>query len=153
MSPRSYDSPVAPQVIKQVLRKGRLTILDTNCPLEQLTPLTGPQSTLPMSLQILNLHLPLERGIPPVLEQLSNLRGLTLIDTKQGPMHLTRNLDPFLDIKYLECLAFMGKDAADPGRAQTRFEWTQDALGFLVLARTRLHKEAQMSSRKFVLLC
>ena len=154
MSPQSYESSVASQVIKQVLRKGRLTTLETNCPLEQLTPLTGPQFALPTSLQLLHLHLPLERGIPLVLEQLTNLRGLDLEDTKKGPMHLTRSLDPFLDMKHLDWLSFEGKRIAGPEKAQTRFEWTQEALGFLALARTRLQKEAQVpGSRKFVVLC
>ncbi len=153
MSPQSYDSPVASEVVRQVLRDGRLKTLETNCPLEQLTPLTEPVSALPTGLHLLDVHLPLGRGIPPVLEQLSNLRGLILINTEKGAMHLTRSLDPFLDMKHLECLVLRGKHAADRECAQKRFEWTPEALGFLALARTRLQKEAQMSGRKFVLFC
>ncbi len=63
MSPRSYESPVASEVIKQVLKESKLTALATNCPLEQLVASTGPQSALPTSLQHLILDLPLERGI------------------------------------------------------------------------------------------
>ena len=148
MSPQAYDSPVASEVIKQVLREGKLTILGTDCPLEQLTPLTGPQCALPTSLEILELHLPLEKGIPVVLEQLTNLVGLTLENTSKGPMHLTRSLDPFLDMKDLGCLAFMGKPAKTEHALQTRFEWTSEALEFLLLARIRLQKEADVSGSR-----
>ena len=153
MPPEAYKSSVASQIIKQVLREGKLTALVTTCPLEQLTPLTRPQCALPTSLQRLKLYLPLERGIPVVLEQLTNLRCLTLIDTKQGPMHLDRSLDPFLNMKDLGCLRFLGYPAASE-HAQTRFEWTSEALGFLSLARIRLQREAQMpGSREPLKLC
>ena len=155
LSPRSYDSPVASQVIKQVLREGKLTTFMTNCPLEQLTSLTGPQCALPISLQVLGLHLPLDKGIPVVLEQLTNLRSLNVIDTEWGTMHLNRCLDPpFLNMKHLGCLSCMGKPAYSEC-AHMRYEWTPEALEFLMLARARLHKEAQVlgSNEPLMLFC
>ena len=150
MSPefQSYDSPEASRVIKQVLRKGRLTTLVTDCPVEQLTPSAGAQCALLMSLQILELHLPLDKGIPEVLEQLTNLRSLTLVGPKWEPMHLTRSLDPFLNMKDLGCLAFMGKPIANDHALQIHFEWTPDAMEVILLARMRLQ-----GSRRSQMLC
>ena len=144
MPPESYESPVASEGMKQVLRESKLTSLITDCPVEQLTPMQGSRCALPMSLQYLVLDLPLDRGIPLVLEQLTNLRVLAMTDTKQGPMHLDRSLDPFLDMKHLGSLAFMGKPAKSEHALQTRFEWTSEALEVLLLARIRLQNEAQM---------
>ena len=155
MSPHSYELPEASEAIKQVLREGRLTTLATDCPLEQLTPMQGSQCALLMSLQFLTLDLPLDRGVPVVLEQLTNLRGLTMRDTKRGPMHLDRSLDPFLDMQHLAGLMFMGKPAKIKHALQTRYEWTPEALEILLLARIRLQEEAQMqgSRRTSMLWC
>ena len=155
MPQHSYDSHVASEVIKQVLRESKLTWLVMGCPVEQLSPLTGPGGALPASLQHLTLDLPLDRGIPVDLEQLTNLESLTLRNTKQGPMHLSRSLDPFLDMKNLVSLGFMGKPTYTKAALQTRYEWTPGALEFLLLARIRLQKEAetQGSRRSRMLWC
>ncbi len=63
-------------------------------------------------------------------------------------MHLNRSLDPFLDMKDLGGLGFMGKPAKTEHALQTRYEWTSEALEYLLLARIRLQKEAEMQGSR-----
>ncbi|CAL5224603.1 g7314 [Coccomyxa viridis] len=78
----------------------------------------------------LKLHLPLEKGLPLVLEQLTGLKTLEITDTGEGRMHLDRPLDPFLDMVLLRLLTFSGKAAKS-------LELTPDASMFLALAKKR----------------
>ena len=103
-----YKDPAALETHKRALGSGRLTYLNTNCPLEKLTPLEGPVCALPSSLHGLKVHLPLEGGILPDLEHLTNLRGLSIINTGDAPMHLDRLLDPFLEMAHLTALVLCG---------------------------------------------
>ncbi len=93
----------------RILKRLKLQYLTTDCPLEKLTPLRGPDCALPISLRALELHLPLEKGLPAVLERLTNLRELTVHNTGEMPMHLDRPLNPFLDMAGLESLTFCGQ--------------------------------------------
>lgn len=136
--PGSYEDPADLEFIRQLFRGGRLEILRTDCPLEKLmAPLGGAVCPLSISLQSLTLDLPLERGIPVVLEQLTNLRSLVAIDTGAGPVHLDRPLDPFLDMTHLRALVLGGKAWGPPLTGQSH-GWTPDALKFLGLASRRI---------------
>ena len=134
MCPEAHEAPGALQVYKRAFGSGRLRELETNCPLEKLTPLERHQCALPNSLQVLELHLPLGRGLPVVLEQLTNLKMLEAINTEEGLMHLDRPLDPFLDMVHLERLAFSGGE----GQQMEYLEWTPGALKYLALAAVRI---------------
>ena len=104
-----YQDSEALEVVKQVFRNGRLLSLTTDYPLEKLTPLQGSECALPISLRVLELHLPLERGVPVILERLTNLRKLTVYHIGEGPMHLDRPLDPFLNMAGFKRLIFSGR--------------------------------------------
>ena len=130
LRPETYEEPSVLEVIKGEFKKGRLQGFATDCPLENLTPLRGPQCALPFSLMYLKLHLPLEKGLPLVLEQLTGLKTLEITDAGEGRMHLDRPLDPFLDIVLLRLLTFSGKAAKS-------LDLTPDASMFLALAKKR----------------
>lgn len=152
MPPEVYEDPAAQHIIKRVLGNGRLAYLNTNCPLEKLTPLEGAACALPNSLHSLKVHHPLEGGIPPVLEQLTNLRGLSIINTGDGPMHLDRPLDPFLEMAHLTALVLCG-DPQKPGQAESLHGWTPGALKILAHATRRILEGNLMPcGRKIALL-
>ena len=92
---------------------------------------------LSVSLQSLTLDLPLERGIPVFLEQLTNLRSLVAINMGRGTMHLDRPLTPFLDMMHLGALIFGGEPLGPILMGQSH-AWTPDALKFLGLASRRI---------------
>ena len=131
--PEAYKAPGALEVFERAFRNGRLRHLSTDCPLEKLTPRGGHDCALPKSLHSLKLRLPLQTGLPVVLEQLANLRGLTVINSRKNLMHLDRPLDPFLDMVHLVRLEFCSSDM--PKKHDK--EWTADALEILRLARRR----------------
>lgn len=86
------------------------------------------------NLKDLALWLPLNEGIPLALEQLTNLTRLGIQHVGAGLMHLTRCLDPFLDMKNLMFL-----DLRDYEHQQGEFgRWTPAALGLLGLADRRV---------------
>ena len=142
--PEIYDDPGVVELIKRPFGNGKLDILSVGCPLEKLTPLEGPQCALPNSLISLTLHLPLTRGLPVVLEQLTNLKSFTAINSEEGPMHLDRPLDAFLDMPRLEHLTF----SQAPGRAGYVDRWTPCGLKFLGLASQRIAEGTLLPSGK-----
>ena len=86
------------------------------------------------SLEHLALWLPLDEGIPWALEQLTRLTTLRLSHMGRGPMHLTRPLDPFLD---MASLVILDLETPRQGRADA-YWWTPAALGLLGLADSRV---------------
>ena len=138
MAPGLYDNPRTVDCFKQVFRHGRLTTRRTNCPLELLGPLAGPECPLPSSIQSLALDIPLHRGIPVFLEQLTNLRSLVAVNTGEGPVHLDRPLNPFLDMAHVRTLVFGCVISEMPGQAERFHHWTPDALKFFGLATRRI---------------
>ncbi len=133
-APGSYKAPGALEVFERAFSNGRLRHFGTDCPLEKLTPLEGQDCALPKSLHSLRLLLPLQTGLPVMLEQLTNLRELTVINTGEGLMHLDRPLDPFLDMVHFERLEFCS--GGMPKKHNK--EWTADALRILGPARRRI---------------
>ena len=129
-----YNDPGVVGIIKRPFTNGKLRDLSVGCPLEKLTPLGGPQCALSNSLRSLTLHLPLTRGLPVALEQLTNLFIFNAVNSEEGPMHLDRPLDPFLDMPQLERLTF----SLAPGRTGNVYRWTPCGLKFLGLASLRI---------------
>ena len=152
MAPGLYDNPTTLELFRQVFRHGRLATLRTNCPLEKLAPLEGPGCPLPSSLQSLALDVPLGRGIPVFLEQLTNLRSLVAVHTGVGPMHLDRPLDPFLDMAHLRALIFGCADSGRSRQAESFSRWTPDALKFFGLASRRILEGSLMPCGRKVTL-
>ena len=140
LRPETYRDPGALAAIKGVLRHCRLQILFTDCPLEKLTPLQGSQCALPFTLKNLQLHLPLEKGLPMVLEQLTRLKTLEITDTGEERMHLDRPLDPFLDMAKLTLLTFQCKTQEVEEAAKSP-KLTSKARKFLRLAAKRIAKD------------
>ena len=135
--PHIYQDSEALEIVKRAFRNGSLRHFKTDYPLEKLTPLHGPGCALPISLRVLELHLPLEKGLPKVLEQLTNLRKLTLHHIGEGPMHLDRSLDPFLNMTGFKTLIFSSRykrQGAGP------LEFTPNASKFLELASKRIEE-------------
>ena len=134
----AFEDPEAVKVLKRWLRNSMLTSFCAACPLEKLVPLGGPHCELPNSLQYLWVHVPLNKGIPVVLEQLTNLRSLSIMSTtREGLMHLDRPLDPFLDMVHLEVLNLQGQYwSAD--QVHSAISWTLDGLRLLGLASRRI---------------
>ncbi len=144
-----YQDSEALEVVKQVFRNGRLLSLTTDYPLEKLTPLQGSECALPISLRVLELHLPLERGVPVILERLTNLRKLTVYHIGEGPMHLDRPLDPFLNMAGFKRLIFSGRYMRQGRRP---LDFTPDASKFLELAKKRIEEGGLLPYGRSVLL-
>ena len=101
----------------------------------ELFPTEAPWAGLPYNLQSLHLWFPLTDGLPVALEQLTNLRALCF--TRRASSHamaLTRPLDPFLDMPFLESLEFRG---AMPYKANMCC-WTSHSLKLLGMAHKRI---------------
>ena len=145
-----YEEPAMPAAIKQAISFGKLTELQTNCPLEKLIPLKGPQCALPSSLQYLLLWVPLEKGIPVILEQLTNLRKFSAYHSGKGPLHLNRPLDPFLDMPHFEYLELVG--GVENWQAVNPHGWTADGLKFLQMAEKRIAEGSLMPRGRTVVL-
>ena len=134
LRPEAYEDSSALAIVEQVLRNGRLQNLSTDCPLGLIE---GLRCFPPFSLRKLELHIPLQGGLPVVLEQLSGLKELQFIDTGEGHLHFDRPLDPFLDMANLILLTFSGKFPI-AGQLQKPLSLTPDAHKFLGLARQRI---------------
>ena len=125
--------PGQPTTIRDAWSASILTSLNVDRAWAPLMTFLPPWQGVPFNLQHVRLALPLDDGIPLVYEQLSGLISLTLQHVGEGPMHLTRPLDPFLDMTGLVNLALLGDSVrTEPGR------WTPAALRLLGLADRRL---------------
>lgn len=99
------ECPGDASVVREAYIPSNLTRLDAYSEAwRQLLPSHPPWQALPCNLRDLSVSLPLDSGIPLVLEQLSNLEVLSLCHVGTGPMHLTRPLDPFLEMGSLKKL-------------------------------------------------
>ena len=111
---------------------------------------------IPRTLQEVSLSLPLDEGIPRILEQLPNLTSLALKHSGQCRMHLDRPLDPFIDMPRLEKLELHSSwnlELMDGTRIRMCM-WTPLALGFLALAQKRIMQmQATSPRRSIALIC
>ena len=137
------DCPGKAIAIRDAYVPSRLTSLTADSAWLPLLPFQAPWQALPYNLIDLSLMIPLSHGIPLVLEQLCNLEGLELCHVGSGQMHLTRSLDPFLDMPRLVYLALYGDQEGE----WKLVRWTTDALRLLGLADRRI---MAMRKAKFV---
>ena len=103
------DCPGDPRNVSTCCFSSNLTSLRTSCDLGVLFPTKAPWEGLPFSLIVLDIMMPMERGIPLVLEQLTNLERQSISTlTCRDPMHLDRPLDALLNLPRLKSLIFGG---------------------------------------------
>ena len=93
---------------------------------------------IPETLQFVTLDIPLDEGIPPILEQLVSLRALSLTHNRNSRMHLDRPLDPFLDMPMLRQLQLHSDWQSTRAAGTGMCMWTPASLGLLGLARKRI---------------
>ena len=105
---------------------------------------------VPQTLQEVYIGLPLDEGIPRILEQLPNLISLLLKHSGQCRMHLDRPLDPFLDMPRLEKLElhYSWKQTLMDGTHICM--WTPLPLNFLGLADKRVMQMRAASPGRFI---
>ena len=138
------DCPGEASAVREAYIPSNLTSLDIYSEAwAQLLPSQPPWQALPCNLKRLSVKLPLDDGIPLVLEQLSNLEFLNLSHVGTGPMHLTQPLDPFLEMASLTRLSFSG----DKDEPLELGKWTPAARRLLGLAERRALHMPQKASK------
>ena len=93
---------------------------------------------VPQTLQELTLTLPLNEGIPRILESFLSLTMLSLGHSETSLMHLDRPLDPFLEMPRLEKLELYSSWDAKEKPGADMCMWTPPALRYLGLAEKRI---------------
>ena len=140
------DCPGDPRNVSTCCFSSNLTSLRTSCDLGLLFPTKAPWQGLLLSLIVLDIIMPMERGIPLVLEQLTSLEHLSISTlTSRSPMHLDRPLDALLNLPRLKSLIFRG-DWMYRGLLTHDYDvmvdsfsnWTAPALVLLGLAQKRV---------------
>ena len=106
----------------------------------------------PRTLQEISLSLPLDEGIPRILEQLPNLTSLVLKHSGQCRMHLDRPLDPFIDMPKLEKLELHSSWNLDLMDGTHMCMWTPPALKLLGLAEKRIMQMRVTSPGRYITL-
>ena len=115
--------------------------------------LHAPWQTVPQTLQDVCLDLPLDKGIPRILEQLVSLKELSLRHSKRTLMHLDRPLDPSLDMPKLAQLRLESswQQISVHGGA-TLLSWSPAGLKLLGLAQKRISLMRMRSPRRSLTL-
>ena len=93
---------------------------------------------VPVTLEDVTLELSLDKGIPVILEQLPRLTSLSLRHNGPHAAHLTRPLDPFLNMPMLEKLELSQWNDKDAVSRGTKVAWTAVALRFIGMAENRI---------------
>ena len=108
---------------------------------------------VPRTLQHVTLHVPLDAGIPRILEQFVSLVTLTLWHCLRSYMHLDRPLDPFLDMPRLKRLKlWSGTRYSAEAKGTGMCMWTPGALRLLGLAEKRITQMQSTLPRRSILL-
>ena len=131
--------PGQPTAVKDACIASNLVDLSVDHHWAPLMAFQPPWQGVPFNLRNIYLEIPLDDGIPLVLEQLGNLESLVIRQHGAGPMHLTRDLDPFMDMRKLARIFFHG-----PGPDRETC-WTPDALKFLGLADRRILRKHKLA--------
>ena len=145
-----------PEAVMALCLNGKLRCLRMDSPAAHAGAFSVNASwqAIPRTLQEVSLSLPLDEGIPRILEQLPNLMSLSLKHTRQCRMHLDRPLDPFLDMPKLMTLELQSSWNKDVMDGTGVCMWTPIALGFLGLAEKRIMRMQKMSpKRSITLIC
>ena len=128
------ECPGQPSAIREACNASKLTVFQGDQAWAPLLLSQPPWQGLPHSLQDLALSLPLDEGIPLVLEQFTKLRSLRLYHVGKHLMYLTRPLDPFFNMPSFSRLLLCG----NLGQQGDSSRWTPAALGLLGLADRRV---------------
>ena len=129
-----------PEAMKAVCLNGKLRRLIVDSAAAHAGAFLGDASwqAVPQTLQEIVLSLPLDEGIPKILEQLLNLTRLSLKHSGTGRMHLDRPLDPFLDMPKLERLELQSPWNEKLMNGTNICMWTPPALSLLGSAQLRI---------------
>ena len=135
-APRFTD----PEAVKALCLNGKMRCLRMDSAAAHAGAFSANASwqAVPQTLQEVSLGLPLDKGIPRILEQLPNLMSLSLTHSGQCRMHLDRPLDPFLDMPRLETLELQSSWNKQLMAGMHMCMWTPLALSFLGLAARRI---------------
>ena len=148
-----------PETVKRLCLNGKLSCLDLSGIEGSVPAFSGGAfsydaswQAVPWTLQDVTLDVPLDKGIPTIVEQLCRLRRLCLTHCRETRMHLDRPLDPFLDMPSLALLKleslWQGRTVAETGMCK----WTPAALRLLGLAENRIMRMRETSPmRSFVI--
>ena len=113
------DCPGQPIIVREAYIASKLTALHVDDAwASSLFPCQPPWQGLPCNLQHVSLRLSLDNGIPLVLEQLRSLVTIQLRDGGEGPMHITRPPNPFLDMPSPTSLTLSGDEAQPVGQCR-----------------------------------
>lgn len=150
------DSPcfTDPKAFKTLCLNGKLRCLRMDFAAAHAGAFSANASwqSIPRTLQEVSLGLPLNEGIPRILEQLPNLTRLSLKHDGECCMHLDRPLDPFSDMPRLEKLELESSWNEDWMAGARMCMWTPDGLGFLGLAAKRIVQMRKRSPRRSITL-
>ena len=137
---RDCPGVMNPEAVKATCLNGRLRRLkiDTATALAGAFSVDASWQAVPQTLQKVTLALPLDEGIPRILEQLLSLTKLSLTHNKESCMHLDRSLDPFLDMPRLKKLKLQSSWNKELMDSAGMCMWTPLALNFLGLAEKRI---------------
>ncbi len=153
-----------PETVRRLCLNGKLKSLKIESPEamnDHASPAAGafslqaPWQAVPHTLQEVYLDLPLDKGIPRILEQILSLEILSLRHSKGCCMHLDRPLDPFLAMPRLRQLRLESRmQAGDANGAGALTSWSPAALRLLGLAEKRLRDMliASPARRSFTLI-
>ena len=144
-----HDCPGNPMAVREAYVASTLVQLRIDHPWAPLLPSQPPWQGLPCHLRFIALQHPLDDGIPLVLEQLRSLLSLEIYHVGPGPMHLTRPLDPFLDMARLYSICLSGDEREEQGFNR----WTPAALGLLGLADRRIQHMARGPGARYIITC
>ena len=138
-----YDNFTDPDTVKELCLNGKLrslTILYSSDAAGGAFSVDASWQAVPHSLQEVTLYMPLDRGIPKILEQLPNLITLSLWHRGPNLMHLDRPVDPFLDMSQLTKLVLQSGRVPGTVVGGRTCLWTPPALRLLGLAEKRIRQ-------------
>ena len=132
-------SSIDPAVVQELCLNGKLRHLSINAAASKAFSVGASWQAVPHHLEDVTLELPLDNGIPRILEQLPRLTALRLRHSGPQPAHLDRPLNPFLEMPRLEKLKLVccGQTRAAISRG-AQCTWTPVALKFIGMAEKRI---------------
>ena len=95
---------IDPAIVQELCLNGKLKLPQLNATASRAFSDSASWRAVPHTLQNITLELPLDKGIPRILEQLPRLTSLCLSHRSPNSAHLDRSLDPFLDLPRLGIL-------------------------------------------------
>ena len=141
---------IDPAIIQELCLNGKLRHLRIDDAASKSFSVGVSWRAVPHTLEVITLELPLDNGIPRILEQLPRLMSLRLPHRSLKPAHLDRPLDPFLDMTRLGKLELVCGETCDELSRGTKCAWTPVALKFIGMAEKRIIQMRLTSPRRSV---